>query len=818
MQESRKIPKKAESAPSARRYEFGPFTLNPQKRMIFRDNAAVALTPKCFEILLVLVEHAGEVLVKEELMEAVWQDTAVEEGNLNRHISTLRKTLGESPNDHRFIVTVPGRGYQFVAEVRAVLDAPAATIRHEVKGRNDGLDLASDQHSDHHAREIGFRSVSSAPVLVPTPATAAQGLRKWHLWAAAAVVACVLGGGLFFLLALRPKHVLAANDRILIGDFTNSTGDVVFDDTLKQALSVDLSQSPYLNILSDAKVRGTLKLMTRPADTPLTGDVAREACQRSGGKAYITGSIVRLDAQYVVGLNAIDCRTGDSIAREQVKAGSKDGVLNALDRAGNTLRQKLGESLKTVQEFDTPLVEATTPSLEALKAYSVGLHKAELNDATPIPFFKRAIELDSDFASAYSALAACYMNMGESGPAIESFTKAFELRGHVSEREKLLISARYYNYVTGELPKAIETFQLWIQAYPSDALAHGNLGSLYGATAQYEKSIEETLVAMRLDPDGGANYSNLVIAQAALDRLGDAAKTFHMAMARGVEDDILRANWFGVAFVRGDVQEMDKQMAWSAAKPEAEDNFLAAKSDAEGYYGHLAKASDFSQRAVDSALRNDEKEAAAKWRMDQALREAEVGNFEVALKDTSAARALTTSHDTQILAALTLARTDHTANALKLADDLQKRYPLDTLVNDYWLPVIRAGVELDRRHPERAIEILEPAMPYEMASPVTWSGLGGPFYPAYLRGAAYLQLHRGTEAAAEYQKIVSHPGFMLACPLGALAHLGLARSYALNGDDAKARTAYKDFFVLWRDADPDIPILNQGKAEFAKLP
>jgi DNA-binding winged helix-turn-helix (wHTH) protein/tetratricopeptide (TPR) repeat protein len=817
MQESRKFPKKAENAPSSCRYEFGPFTLNPQKRMVFRDNAPVALTPKCFDVLLVLVEHAGEVLVKEQVMEAVWQDTAVEEGNLNRHISTLRKTLGESPNDHRYVVTVPGRGYQFVAEVRAVFDPVATTIRHDSKGRSDGLDLAADHHSDHQAREIGLRSVSSAPVLVPIPAAAARGLRKWHLWTAAAVVVCVLGGGLLYALAFRPKHVLAANDRILIGDFTNSTGDLVFDGTLKQALSVDLSQSPYLNIISDARVSGTLKLMTRPADTPLTGEVAQEACQRTGGKAYITGSIVRLDTQYVVGLDAVDCRTGDSIAREQVKAGSKDGVLNALDRAGITLRQKLGESLQTVQEFDTPLVEATTASLEALKAYSVGLHKGELNDATPIPFLKRAIELDPDFASAYSALAVCYFNMGESGLAIENFSKAFELRGHVSEREKLLISARYYNYVTGELPKAIETFQLWIQAYPRDAGAHGNLGSLYGATAQYEKSIEATLVALRLDPDGGANYSNLIIAQAALDRLDAAAKTFQMAMARGLEDAILRVNWFGVAFVRGDVQEMDKQMAWSTAKPEAEDNFLAAKSDAEGYYGHLAKARDFSRRAVDSALRNDEKEAAAKWKMDQALREAEFGNFEVALKDTAAARVLTASHDTQILAALAWARTGHTADAVKLADDLQKRYPLDTLVNNYWLPVIRANVELDRRHPDRAIEILEAAMPYEMASPVTWPGLGGPYYPAYLRGAAYLQLHRGSEGAAEYQKIADHAGFMLACPLGALAHLGVARSYALNGDYAKARAAYKDFFALWREADADIPILNQAKAELAKL-
>ncbi|MGH9745926.1 MAG: winged helix-turn-helix domain-containing protein [Candidatus Acidiferrales bacterium] len=781
--------------------------------MVFRDGVPVALTPKCFEVLLVLVEHAGEVLVKEELMEAVWQDTAVEEGNLNRHISTLRKTLGESPNDHHYIVTVPGRGYQFVAEVREAFDEPSVTTRHDGRGRSDSLDFIADNRS----REVGLRPISSTPLILRSPAVHAQMVRKRYMWAAAAVAASVVGIGLYYARAVRPRQVLTANDRILIGDFSNATGDIVFDDTLKQALSVDLSQSPYLNILSDSRVRGTLKLMTRPAGTQLTGEVAREVCQRAGGKAYITGSIAKLDSEYVVGLNAVDCRTGDSIARDQVKAGSKDGVLNALDRAGNTLRQKLGESLRTVQEFDTPLVEATTPSLEALKSYSLGLHKSELNDATPIPFLKRAIELDPEFASAYSALAVCYRNMGESGLASENFSKAFDLRGHVSEREKLLISARYYNYVTGELPKAIDTYQLWIQAYPRDAGAHGNLGTLYGATAQYEKSIEETLVALRLDPDGGANYSNLILAQAALDRLDDAAKTFQLATERKLEDAILRVNWFGVAFVRGDTQEMDKQMAWSSGKPEGEDNFLAAKSDAEGYFGRLLKARDFSRRAVDSALRNDEKEAAAQWKMDQALREAEFGYSQIALKDTAAARALTPSHDTQILAALALARTGNTGDALKLADDLQKRYPLDTLVNDYWLPVIRASVELNRRRPEQAIKLLEPAMPYELASPGTWPGLGGPFYPAYLRGEAYLQLRRGGEAAAEYQKIVDHPGFMLACHLGALARLGLARSLDLQSDQTKTRAAYQEFFAVWQNADPDIPILIAAKAEYAKL-
>jgi eukaryotic-like serine/threonine-protein kinase len=815
MQESRKFPKKPENSPRVRSYEFGPFSLNPLKRIVFRGNDPVPVSPKCFDILLVLVEHSDEVLVKEELMERVWPNTVVEEGNLNRHISTLRKVLGESPNDHHYIVTVPGCGYRFVAEVRELSEENPTVMRHEPKGSVDSVEIAFQGHG----QKAAVQPISAYSPLAVLPHAVAPGsyLRNRFLWAGAVGVVCLLGLALMFHFKFRPKPVLGMNDRILIADFSNTTGDVVFDDTLKQAVSVDLSQSPFLNILSDAKVSATLKLMTKPSDTRLTEDVARDLCQRAGCKAYITGSIARLDAQYVIGLNAIDCESGDSIAREQVKAESKDRVLNALDETASTLRQKLGESLSTVREFDTPLVDATTPSLDALKAYSLGLQKDEVNDAAAIPFFKRAIELDPEFASAYAALAVCYRNLGESGLARENFSKAFELRGHVSEREKLLITARYYNHVTGELQKAIDAYQLWVQAYPRDAVAHSQLASLYGASGQYEKSIVETQDAIRLDPDSGTNYSNLILAQASLDRLDDAKKTFDQQMARKIDDPIARVNWFGVAFVRGDVQEMEEQMAWSAGKPEGEDNFLAAKSDAEAYYGHAQKAREFSRRAFESALRNDERETAAQWQMDGAIREVEFGNRNLARRETAAASALTTSHDTQILAALALARSGDTAEAERLANDLEKRYPLDTLLTNYWIPVIFASIEINRNNPARAIEVLQPAAPYELASPVTWSALGGPMYPAYLRGAAYLQLRQGNDAAAEYRKILDHPGFMLACPLGALAHLGLARAYALQGDSDRANAAFQDFLTLWKDADPDIPIFIAAKSDYAKL-
>ena len=655
---------------------------------------------------------------------------------------------------------------------------------------------------------------------LPAGASTVAGASKelglsWKVLVPAALVVVALFVEGYFYFHRRPK--LTDKDTIVLGDFTNTTGDVVFEDTLKQGLSVQLEQSPFLDLLSDRKVNETLKLMGRPAGDRLTPEVTREVCQRAGSKAMLTGSIAGLGSQYVIGLKAVNCNTGDVLAEAQQQAAGKEGVLKALNAAAVGVRSKLGESLSTVRAHNTSLMDATTPSLDALKAYTVGLQKGKSNDAAAVPFFKRAIELDPEFASAYSGLAASYLNLGESGLARENFAKAFALRSHVSEREKLLIAARYYHHVTGELPKAIDAYQPWTQAYPRDAGARGNLGMLYGASGQYEKSIAETQEAIRLEPDSGTNYSNLLLAQAALDRFDDARNTFNLERVKKIEDPILRVNWFGVAFVLGDTVEMEKQMAWSAAKPQGEDNFLAAKSDVEGYYGHAKIAREFSKKAFESALRDDEKETAAQWKMDGALREVEFGNRPIAKRETAVARTLTSSHDTEILAAIVLARTDDVTEAEKLAKDLKKQYPLDTLVNDYWLPVIRASEEIARNNPTKAIQILEPSAPYELASPVAWSGLGGPMYPAYLRGEAYLQLHRGNDATSEYQKIVDHPGFMLACPLGALAHLGMARAALMQGDRAKATSYYQKFLTLWKDADPDIPIFIAAKAEYAKL-
>ena len=616
-----------------------------------------------------------------------------------------------------------------------------------------------------------------------------------------------------------PKtHALNAADTVVLADFDNKTGDAVFDDTLKQALSISLRQSPFLNIVSEEKVGATLKLMTRPADTRITPPVARDVCQRANSKAYIAGLIARVGSQYVIGLDAVNCRTGEILAQQQSKAAGKEKVLDALGKAAEKLREELGESLGTIEKFATPLADATTPSLEALKAYSQGLIKDRQNDTEAVPFFKRAIEMDPNFAAAYEGLGTSFYNLGESGLARENFTKAFQLSARASERERFVIAARYYQMVTGEIEKAIENFQVWAQAYPRDARAHGNLGGLYGATGRFESAVAETLEALRLSPDAGANYANLILSYTALNRLDDAKAIYDKAIARGVTDDPLtRLGFFGVAFLESDTAEMERQMAWAAGKPQAEEIFLAAKSDTEAYFGRLRSARELSRRAADSALRGDEKETAAQWMLSAAVREAEFGNFDQARRAAVAALALSANHDSEILAALTFARAGDLARAEKLADKLAADYPRDTLVISYWLPVVRAALEIHRKNPSRALEVVEPATSYELANPDTWPGLGGPLYPIYLRGEARLALRQGSEAAGEFQKLLDHRGLMRACPLGPLAHLGTARAYALQGDTAKARAAYTNFLTLWRDADADLPILIAAKTEAAKL-
>jgi len=640
------------------------------------------------------------------------------------------------------------------------------------------------------------------------------GRKRWRVLVPAALmlVAVAIGGTLYFR-SRQATTRLTDKDTIVLSDFNNQTGDSVFDDTLKQGLSVQLEQSPFLDLLSERKVNETLKLMGRPAGDRLTPEVTHEVCQRTGSKAMLTGSIAGLGSQYVIGLKAVNCNTGDVLAEAQEQAAGKEAVLKALDAAAVSLRSKLGESLSTVQKYATPVEEATTPSLEALKAYSLGAKTGDAKGHTAArPFLKRAADLDPNFAMAYAKIGAGYFYLNEGGRGAEYARKAYELREKVSERERFYIEGGYYVRATGELEKAAQTYELWQQTYPRDDVPHIYLGIISADLGNWEKSLEEYREALRLDPNMGMNYLDLGNAYAGLNRLDEAEAVYKQAEERKLESELLLVNRYQLAFLKGDEAQMAQWVSAAKGKPGAEDLLLASQADTEGWYGKLKSAHELTGRAMDSAEHNDAKESAAAYQAEAALREVEAGNREQARADAKAALKLAPNRDVRAIAALALARVGDTAGAEKLAAELDKTFPLDTMVQRYWLPTIRAGVALERKDPNRAIELLKVASTIELSG-----GVFEALCPGYLRGEAYLLLHDGNRAAAEFQKFIDHRGLVSNFPWGALARLGLARAYALQGDTAKARAAYQDFLTLWRDADPDIPILKEAKAEYAKM-
>jgi serine/threonine protein kinase/tetratricopeptide (TPR) repeat protein len=676
--------------------------------------------------------------------------------------------------------------------------------------RTDLGRLKRDSDSD---RAVGITAQSG-------PKSAAKSSRlPWALTGAAAIVIGLgVAGWQFF--SYKP-HALTDKDTIVVGDFANTTGDPVFDDALKQGLHVQLEQSPFLSILSDQKVSEQLRLMDRSPDQRLTPEVVRDLCQRTGSKAAVTGSIASIGSHYVINLRAMNCATEDSLANEQAQAMSKERVLDALGHAATNLRSKLGESLHSIQEFDAPIEQVTTASLEALKAYSLGMKNRSANrDEVAVDFFRRAIELDPNFGSAFAMLTTTYGNLGQVSRGIETAKKAYQLRDRVSERERFRISAYYQAYVDGDMEKSAQTCELWAQSYPRDSLPHTGSSDIYMRLGQWEKAFGQAQQALELDPNYGANRLNLASIDLALNRVDAIKGIVQQATVIQPDDGYLHLILYWVAFLRGDFAAMDREMAAARDQtvgiPGGDDYLLSALSDTEAYGGRLTRAREFSRRAVEAALRAGAPEAAAFWRIDSGLREVEFGNREPARKDIEAALKLASTRYIKAGSALALARTGNIAQAEKLADDLDKSFPRDTFLQGYWVPIIRAAGELNRGNPSKAIEVLRGAVPYELGYEFDQLQRGM-MYPVYFRGQAYLLANNGTEAAAEFQRILDHRGIVLNFPLGALAHLQLGRAYALQGDVAKGRAAYQEFFALWKNADPDIAILKQAKAEYAKL-
>jgi tetratricopeptide (TPR) repeat protein len=717
---------------------------------------------------------------REELRQHLWHsDTFVDfDNNLNTAINKIREALGDSAEAPHFVETVPRRGYRFIAGVE----------NDELKPPTTGASAVSPT--------LVRRTAMLASVLVVAGLFAGVLIRHW-----------------------RQAHSLTEKDAVIIGDFANSTGDGIFDGTLRQGLLVQLQQSPFLKLPSEEQIHRTLRMMGRETNARLTPEITREICQRTNSAVALEGSISLIGTRYDVILRGVDCVSGDLLASAESQAKDKSGVLDAVGEVAAEMRSKLGESLSTIQRHNTPLVQATTRSLEALRSYSLGADTLTRTGdfAASLPFFQRATELDPDFAMAYWAMSDAYSVIGETDSSRESIRKAFELRTGASEMERLLIEGDYYFFALGDLIKTRRTFELCAKLYPRNDYAHNVLGALSNMLGRYEAGLGEYREALRLAPLRRALYRDVVYTYLLLDRVDLAAVAADEAHAKNADDD-LAPILYSIAFYRNDTNEMARQVAATAGKLGREDLLLALQGDTAAYFGLLGKARGFSRRAIESAQVAGDTETAAGYYAESALREALLGDSAKARQLATTAKRLSGGRDMDYGVALALAYSGSGVRAQALADDLANRYPEDTIVQFNYLPTLRARLAISHSNPRQALDILTIAIPYELGLPAysdyNWPNL----YPVYVRGEAYLAAHRGSEAAAEFQKILDHRGIVLNEPIGALAHLQLGRAYTLAGDNAQAKPAYENFLALWKDADPDIPILRQAKAEYAKLP
>jgi eukaryotic-like serine/threonine-protein kinase len=782
----------ATAAQPKRIYRFGLFQVDPGAGTLLRNGIPVKLQDQPLKVLCLLLERPGEIVSREELRRSLWPDgTYVEfDGSLNAALKRLRLALGDDADNPTFIETIPRRGYRFIAPVEC--------------------ESATTDYGTPKSGQAQFTASGRIAAAQQKPS-----LRKWPVPIASAIVALGLAAGAYFYFHRAPS--LTEKDSIVIADFRNTTGDPVFDGTLQQGLSAQLEQSPFLKVVSGDQIAQTLSLMEQPPDARLTHELAREVCLRADATTVIEGSIAELGRQYILDVSAINCPTGDMLAQEQVTADGKEKVLTALDKAASELRSKLGESAASLEKYDVPLVQATTSSLEALQAFN-RCEQTWFKFDVPlaVPFCRRAVDLDPSFANAYALLGIMQAVLGQNDLATQNVTKAYELRNRASEREKLAISASYYVFGPADLDKAYETAQLWAQTYPQDQRAFQELGNISRDLGKNQEALTAYLAAVRLDPTAAFNYVSLASEYVRQGRLDEARATIQQARARRLDNPSFSELLYLIALLRNDPKGISEQASVSASwQPLGEGDFV--QSNTAAYGGQLSLARQLSQHAITSASQQRALQTADVYEAASALREALFGNFGRARKAPTHAPENLLPMEAQGIAALSLALAGNATEAEKLADDLSQRFPQATVVEFGYLPAIRAALAIRRGRPQEAIEKLGPASAYEQGWPTNNFSSVFRMTTVYIRGQAYLAAHQGAQAAAEFQKILDHPGIVLNEPIGALAHLGLARAYALQGDKAKAKMAYQDFLALWKDADPDIPILKQAQGEYAKL-
>jgi eukaryotic-like serine/threonine-protein kinase len=766
-------------------YEFGPFRVDPEKEILLRAGKPVSLKPKTFQILLVLIRHHKEVVTKDDLMKEVWPDTFVEEANLSRHIFMLRRALGENAPEQRYILTVPGRGYRLAEGVRLIPQPELSIIA-----------------AEHSKVEVQIAET-----------------KAWH-WLAIAVVFILAVSAVATWIFLHRPTVLTEKDTVILGEFTNTTGDPVFDGTLRQGLIVQLEQSPFLSLVSEQRIHHTLELMAKPGDTPLTAETARQVCARTGSAAVIEASIAPLGNLYVLGLRATKCQAGGVLDVEQEKANRKEDVLDALTTIATKFRRHIGESATTLNQHNKALADVTTPSLEALEAYSAGWRIHATNGAiASLPLFKRAIEIDPEFAMAYASLGRVYADLDQSDLSSENAARAWQLRNRASDREKFFIDANYHMLDTGNLEEARQICETWAQIYPRDVIPHTFLsGYINKVPGHFEAALAEAQKAMDLDPDFAVAYYGSAVNNAYQGRFDEAENILQRAAGRGLEIDEFIMLDYDLAFLKADQAGIERSIARARERSAAENWIFSREANAFAYHGQLTKARAKTESAVAQAQQAAQPERAALWQAGAAVREALFGNGREAENRAKAALDLSNDREVEYGAALAFALSEQPHQAEQLANDLANRFPEDTSVQFSYLPALRAVLALNRKEIAKAVEILEAAAPNELGVPrSSIHALFGALYPVYVRGEVYRIDGRGAEAAAEFQKILDHNGIVLNDPIGAVARLQLGRAYALTGDKLKASSAYQNFLVLWKGADPNVPILKNAKKEFADL-
>lgn len=784
-----------EALPS-KRLSFGPFELDAVRGELRKRGVRVKLQDQPFQILQILLESPGEIVTRDTLRNRIWPaDTFVDfDKGLYNAIKKLREALGDTAMTSSFIETVPKRGYRFIAAVSENGSGEPKLAVLEPPGREAGTPEAVRLWLRLRPRIFSWKIVATTALFILAAATA------------------------WFWLRRTVKGPLNEKDTIVVGDFSNTTGESVFDDALKKGLAVDLEQSTFLNILSDDAIAQQLRYMGRSVETRLTPDVAREVCQRENSKAVLDGSISLMGGHYVITLRALDCSDGTSLDVEQLEAESRERVLGKLHEAGRRLRNRLGESLPSIQKNDTPLTQATTSSLEALQLYSRAskIWRSQ-GESAALPLFKRVLELDPSFAVAYGDLGTLYCNTGEASLCASYVKKAYELRDRATEKEQFFIDSNYYMFVTGELEKAAEVFKQWKQEHSRDLNPYVGLSTIATNLGQMETALNNDLEGAQLKMESLLILKNLSYDYLNLNRLDDAAKILEQARAKKMDVPLL-PNSYQLAFLRDDGSHMARCLAAASGDGSIEPGLLANQADTEAFHGHLAKARDYSRKAVDASQVADAKEDAAGWKATAAIREAEFGNAAAAVQDAKEALALSSSRNVQVAAALAFARAGDQRQAERIVADLGAKFPLDSLLTRYWLPTIHAALHLSQKDAALALIDLSVTAPYELGGSVPpFAADGATLYPVYLRGLALVETNQADKAAAEFQKFFDHRGLVWNFPLGVLAHYQLGRAYAASGDAAKAKAAYQDFLSLWHDADPGIPILERATVEYHKL-